>query len=284
MTPLTIRGCITIALLALSACGPPTAAPIQDPPSNSLFAAEPEQQWRLPDRLREISGLAAGADGRLFGHDDEQAVIYQIDAARGVLVKAFALGDPIERGDFEGLAITPDGEFWMTTSAGRLFRFHEGADGAHIRFDTHDLDLADVCEIEGLAYLAAERSLILACKHNQAREMSGAIQLLAWPIGGDATRPWLRLSEAGLAQAASVRRFRPSSLDIDARGNRLLLLSAFDGALAELSLDGEILSARRLNPTHVQAEGVAVLGDGGVVIADEGVQGQPLLSRYGPAS
>ena len=63
----------------------------------SLFAAAPAQQRRLPRRLREISGLAVTSDGRLFGHDDERAVIYEIDVEGGQIVKSFAIGDPPRR-------------------------------------------------------------------------------------------------------------------------------------------------------------------------------------------
>src|SRR3954462_5238642 len=76
-------------------------------------------QWKLPDTLHEISGLAALPDGRLFAHDDEHGVIYEIDPAEGELKKSFALGDPPLRGDFEGIAIA-DRDFYLMTSDGIL--------------------------------------------------------------------------------------------------------------------------------------------------------------------
>jgi uncharacterized protein YjiK len=274
---------IFAAALALCACAPantPAQAQSQAP-SGSLFAAEADRQWRLPERLREISGLALSPDGRLFAHADESAVIYELDTRQGRIVKAFALGETtVETGDFEGLAITPNGDFWMTTSQGRLYRFREAADGARVSFQRFDTGLRNVCEIEGLAYLAAEESLILACKRNEARPMRDTISLHAWRIGADQpATPWRQWPEAALATAAGVDNFRPSSLDIDAATGRLLLLSARAGALAEI--DGDtISSARTLGPQHTQAEGVAVLADGSLAIADEGGDGLALLSIY----
>jgi hypothetical protein len=58
------------------------------------------QQWRLPDKLKEISGLALSSDGRLFAVADEMAVVYEINYTDGKLVRAFALGDPPVPGDF----------------------------------------------------------------------------------------------------------------------------------------------------------------------------------------
>ncbi len=285
--PLPISALLQRVLLAtamLAACGGPAPVDAQQTGAPaSLFASAPAAQHTLPDQLGEISGLAVSPDGRLFAHDDERAVIYQIDPARGAIVKSFTLGEPAETGDFEGLAITPDGVFWMTTSRGRIYRFNEGANDANVTFERMDAGLDDICEIEGLAYAPSEQSLILACKRNKARRMRDTVSLYRWAFSG-AAEPWRELGEAEIAAAAGVEHFRPSSIDFDAASGRILLLSANDGALAELAPDGALTAARRLGPSHAQAEGVAVLPDGTLVISDEASGGRPLLSRYGRAS
>lgn len=274
---------LAVVALALAACSEPTHEAVAEAaPAGSAFTSEPKQQWQLPQSLHEISGLAASPDGRLFAHEDERATIYEIDARSGAPVKAFALGDPVETGDFEGVAIAPDGTFWLTDSQGRLFRFREGAAGAQVAFERFNTGLAQVCEVEGLAYLAAEESLILACKRNEARDMRDTLALYAWRT--DASGPatlWRRIEEAPVADAAGVRRFRPSSIEID--GERIVLLSANDGAMAEFGLDGTLLAARALGPEHAQAEGVTLLSDGTLVIADEGADGRAMLSLYARA-
>ena len=84
-----------------------------------------------------------------------------------------------------------------------------------------------------------------------------------------------------VASATGERRFRPSSLDVDTRSGRLLLLSAGDAALAELNTQGAVMSARSLEGAHQQPEGVAVLPNGALVIADEaGERGSAMLSIY----
>ncbi|UPT64668.1 MAG: SdiA-regulated domain-containing protein [Hyphomonadaceae bacterium JAD_PAG50586_4] len=157
-------------------------------------------------------------------------------------------------------------------------RFREGADGASVTSETFDTGLADTCEIEGLAYLSAQR-LILACKRNLARNMRNTIALYEWRPGQTA-QLWRTIPEADLAARAGVEHFRPSSLDIDPATGRLLLLSAFDAALVELSPEGELLSARALGSGHIQAEGIALLADGAVAVADEAGDARALLSRY----
>ena len=244
----------------------------------SLFAAAPARQLRLPRRLREISGLAVTSDGRLFGHDDERAVIYEIDVESGEIAKSFAVGDPPRSADFEGLATAPGDVFWITTSRGVLYRFEEGGDGAHVASEKFDTGIADIGEVEGLAHHPGEDALILACKEHHARAMRDTVSLYLWHFSG-AAEPWRSIPEAEIAGAAGVGRFRPSSIEIDARSGRLLVLSARKSALAELSAEGALLSARALD--HEQPEGVAVLADGAMVIVDEAEDGgRSLLSIY----
>ncbi len=273
-----VRTILAIAVL-VAACADPTLSPAQPPASSqSGFAAEPVRQWRLPEALNEISGLAVTADGRLFGHDDERAVIYQIDPAQGRLATTFAVGAP-ETGDFEGLAITPDGVFWLVTSTGALLRFREGEDGARVTFERFDSGLRDICEVEGLAYLSADESLILACKRMESRGMRDQVQLYAWRPGAPATL-WRSIPERDVTEAAGVSDFQPSSVEIEAATGAFFVLSARDGAVAWFNADGSLRSAWALGADHTQAEGLALLPDGRLVIADEGGRGGAQLSIY----
>ena len=247
----------------------------------SLFAAEPELQWRLPARLREISGLALTPDGRVMGHDDEAATLYQIDLEGGALVKRFSLGRPVVRGDFEGLAIGGDGAFYLSTSTGLLYRFGEGDDGARVAFEAFDTGLRSVGEVEGLAILPADGRVILSCKTNYSAALQGALALYSWSpqIPDQPARPWLTIPVYELAAAVGARSFHPSALEIDARSGRLILVAAAENAMVELDAEGAVLAARRLGPRHRQPEGATILADGALLIADEGkTLGQ--MTRY----
>jgi uncharacterized protein YjiK len=272
-----VRAAVSIALM-LSACADPALPAAQTGSSSSAFDAMPTRQWRLPSPLDEISGLAVSADGRLFAHGDERAVIYEIDPTQGRLASTFTVGTP-ETGDFEGLAITPDGAFWLATSRGELLTFRQGRDGERVAFERFDSGLRDVCEVEGLAYLPTDESLILACKHMKGREMDGQLKLYAWRPGSDAT-PWRSFRGSDVARAAAVSEFQPSSLEIDASTGDLFVLSARDGAVARFGADGVLRNAWPLGAQHAQAEGLTFLPDGSLVIADEGARGPALLSIY----
>jgi len=268
------RTLLATAFFALAACAPPPAS------SESLFAAESDRHWQLPEALHEISGLAVSPDGRLFGHNDEIGTIYEIDFEGGRVVKTFALGGEDITGDFEGLTITPDGDFWLTDSRGRLLRFREGAADARVDVEAFDTGVGESCEIEGIAFQASDRSLLLACKRMRGREARNDPQkIFAWTIGASDARVWGQVDTDALA-AAGVRSFQPSGLEFDRRSGRLIVISANNGAIAEFGPDGAMLAARSLGRRHRQTEGVAIMPDGTLILADEGGNGQPLISRY----
>lgn len=286
------RACVWLAAFALVACDDSANAPAPTQEASahnaeilasaSLFAAAPDRRWRLPDRLNEISGLTVTREGRLFAHGDEQAIIHEIDNDRGRLVRSFALGDPILRGDFEGIAATDEDDLYLITSTGRLYRFQQGGDGEHVRYDEFDTGLERVCEIEGLAFARATDSLIIACKTGYAPGMRNVLALYAWSVRTRqrTEQPWMTLPIGDVARAAGAPSFHPSSIDFDPRSGRLIMLAARDRALVELNADGSIAAGRRLDPSHRQAEGVAVAPDGALLIADEAAGAQAQLTRY----
>lgn len=273
------------ALALLWACGAPEvqeSAGAEAEPGSSLFAATPGGEWRLPNQLAEISGLALTREGRLFGHDDERAILYQIDLANGGVIKSFALGDPTELGDFEGIAASDDSLF-LITSTGRLYAFAEGEDGARLEFEAYDTGLGSICEAEGLAYNRAQESLIIACKTVHSRAMANYVLLYSWSLRAHTLDqdPWLSAPEADVAAAAGVTGFHPSSVEIDAASGRVIVLAGSERAMAEFGPDGALLAARSLGRSHPQAEGAAILPDGALLIADEaGPRGRARLSRY----
>jgi uncharacterized protein YjiK len=222
-------------------------------------------------------------DGRVVGHDDERGVIYEVDIATGAIVERIRLGDPLARGDFEGLAIGADQTFFLVTSAGLIHRFREASSGSPVDFDVFDTGLAGNAEIEGAAWDTIGERVIMASKMNHSSALQGALVLYAWsPQTPDqAARPWLTAPAYALAEAVGARAFHPSGLEVDARTGRLVIVAAAENAFVELDPAGRLLAARVLGAEHRQPEGVAILPDGSLVIADEGNDGAACLTCYG---
>jgi uncharacterized protein YjiK len=240
-------------------------------------------QWKLPKRLREISGLALDGRQRLFAHDDEHAVIYQLDYAAGRLVKRFSLGSPPLAGDFEGIAVARD-RFYLITSRGDLYSAPEGEDGEAVAYDLTRTDLGKRCEIEGLAFLAVSNELLVACKTARESALEDVVAVFRWSLTTNAPsrEEPIRLSLAEIGPLTGTQRFHTSGIDVSPGNGNLVLVAARERALLEATLNGELRGATTLPPihSHPQTEGIALTQQGDLILADEGGNKKGRLSVY----
>jgi uncharacterized protein YjiK len=250
--------------------------------SGYAIAKGGDTRWELPVALREISGLAATSDGRVFAHGDERASILQLDVRRQQVVKTFTMGRQGAPGDFEGLAIA-NGRFWLVTSTGILYESGEGANGASVPFRTHDTGVGSQCEVEGLTHDPIAGTLLLVCKTPRVRALRGMVGIFRWSISRRAlvSRSGLRVREDSLARTAGVSKFHPSGIERDATTGHWLIVAAQERAVVEIAPDGRVIAGAMLSRRgHRQAEGIAIASDRTLLIADEGGNGRGTLTTY----
>ena len=252
-------------------------------------------QWALPKGLREISGLTLDPAGRLFAHDDERAVIYQVDYQIGKVVKAFALGNPAVKADFEAIAWA-EGKLYLVSSDGDLLITAEGDDGAYLAYQRVATGLGARCEIEGLHYDASQRLLHFACKTLREPGRKKRTLILAWSPDTALPVPQRDIEVIWPADAEAAdsgpellgdgsgpqRRLHLSGLTWSPRAGHWLAVAHRQRALVEFTAEGALVRAFRI-PTadlHPQMEGIALTPDGMLIIADEGGKGRGRLSVY----
>ena len=263
------QGCAAALLLLLvPACSPP-----------------PTQTSRpLPASLREVSGLAVASGASVFAHDDEQAIVYEIEIATGRTIRRFSLGSPPARGDFEGIAAA-SGRIYLITSEGQLLAADIGGHGAQVPFEVHDTGAGAACEVEGLSAAPAPGHLLILCKRPRRGRPEGRILIYQWNIEspGRVERPLHDVDVRDLTAEGSGA-FAPSAIEWIPADRQLAILSARDRMLLVLDENGRVVAADRLSPArHRQAEGLAVTGSGELVIADEGRGSRPAtLTAYSP--
>ncbi|MEP7345345.1 MAG: hypothetical protein ABI877_08760, partial [Gemmatimonadaceae bacterium] len=178
------------------------------------FHRDAAQRVALPPGLREVSGLAVTADGRLFAHGDEAGVVAQLNPLTGAIQKHFALGSPAIRGDFEGIAIAGE-RFFLITSNGRLYETREGANGVGMRFTVVDTGFGKSCEIEGLAYEPSDRVLLIGCKQPLQQAPRGRMTLFRWSLdlNAAASPDRLTIDLTGVDKSTGLANTRISSLE-----------------------------------------------------------------------
>ena len=245
---------------------------------------EPARHFKLPKRLREVSGLAMLAGDRLLAHDDERGVVVEIGYPDGSIVKAFSVGDrggPLA-GDFEGIAAA-EGRLYLVTSSGRLYEFGEGADGATVLYKLYATGIGRDYELEGLAYDPKQRALLLVTKNPRKRKLEGLIAIYHWSVdtrqlAGDGH---ILLQASALARRIDKKRFQPSGIERHPVSGNYFLVAARQRAVAEITPQGQVLAVRELaSGRHPQAEGISFASDNTLIVADEGAGKRARLSFY----
>ena len=248
---------------------------------------KPARHFKLPKRLREISGLAMLAGNRLLAHDDERGVVVEIDYRDGSIVKAFALGGrrgPIAA-DFEGIAAAED-LIYLVSSSGQLYEFGEGTDGEAVLYNLYATGIGRDYEIEGLAYDPDQRVLLLVSKNPKNPGQAGLIAIYRWSVD---TKQFVEVSRilleaSALARRIDHKRFQPSGIERHPVSGNYFVVAARQRAVAEITPQGQVLAVAELAPgRHPQAEGIAFASDNTLVIADEGVEKRARLSFYSVA-
>ncbi len=245
---------------------------------------KPARHFKLPKRLREVSGLAMLAGNRLLAHDDERGVVVEIGYRDGSIVKAFALGagrDPVAD-DFEGIAAA-EGHLYLVSSSGRLYEFGEGADGATVLYNLYATGIGRDYEIEGLAYDPDQRVLLLVSKNPRNPGQAGLIAIYRWSVDTKQLVEVGRilLEASALARRIGSKRFQPSGIERHPVSGNYYVVAARQGAVAEITPQGQVLAVAELAARrHPQAEGIAFASDNTLVIADEGAGKRARLSFY----
>lgn len=288
----------TVALVAVAtlSCGSRPAQP-EGMLTRYRLDGPPTSRVSLPAELHEVSGLAVTGDGRLFAHGDERGVVFQVDPGTGQVVKRFSLrpgAQPVDlgkkssdgrvTGDFEDIAIVGD-RFFLLTSNGVLVEFREGQDGEAVPFTAHPTPLAEICEVEGLAFDPASDALLLLCKQMKDKAARHRVEIYSWSLrdGRLDAAPRLTVPFASLAPLTGAKAFNGSALVVLPGGKSLAVVAGPQQVYAEIGLDGNPITGGALDrAAQPQPEGMAFLPDGTLLVGSEGGKGDASINAYLP--
>ena len=240
----------------------------------------PVAKWIMPQELKEISGLALTADGRLLAHDDELSRIYELDPRKGVIIKSFLFGNGL-RGDFEGITTVGD-NIWVIKSNGELYTFKEGENGTKVPYTKFDTKLGKECEFEGIVYDPDSALLLLPCKNPRGKGLDDELVIYRWKVGAsDATGITRITIPVGEAVGNNKwKRFRTSDITRDPATGNYVLISSLEHGMIVMKADGEVMSSHSLPGKHHQAEGVAITRDSILIISDEATSKPAAVTLY----
>ncbi len=266
-TTMMLRVLIVLTLLGTTACGDV---------STSTVDTSPQQRLQLPAALREVSGLATLSRNELLTVTDEVATVYSINFETGAVKELFSLGEPVIKADFEGITLAGN-DVWLVTSQGVLYRAIDGVKGRpDTAFEVFSTGLKNRCEVEGLAFDTTQ--FLLVCKENFGKKDRDKLMIYAWSPGDSEAREFIAVP---FDELGPIRKLSPSGISVE--GDTIHIVAARQSALLVIDRAGHLLRTMTLRD-HAQAEGVTVLPDGSMVIADEGKIGGGVISRYRPVS
>ena len=247
------------------------------PHPSSLLASfdlkHPDTILELSDNLKEISGLATDASGRLFGHQDEEGIIYELDPTTGKVLKRWGIGKWGLEDDFEGIAIVGD-LFYLLSSEGELYEFREGDDKGVSEFKQYKTDITGKFDAEGLCYDPKTNTLLIVCKEFPGKDYNDGEEKTVFPFSMETKElirePRFVLDVRTILKKTGEKDFKPSAIELNPSSGSFFLLSSKDQAIIEVSPAGDLLAAYELDKDiHPQPEGIAFGKNGEMYIGNE---------------
>lgn len=251
--------------------------------------SSPDRRIELPAELQEISGIASAGPDRLACVQDEEGSIFILELSTSGIIARHPFG---AGGDWEDLALS-DTAAWVLRSDGMVFRVAQwNSARPSVDFFRSGIPAADaesLCLLDGRVLMAPKSNLKASGASRKDRTVwsvylppdgsmpgAGAAEIIlsvdldaatAFLAGGGTSPKTKKKSARKKVPAIS---FRTSALTADGEG-RLYLLSAYDPFLIALDKTGAILAVERLDPLiFPKAEGLAILEDGSLAVANEG--------------
>lgn len=248
-----------------------------------------DQKIKLPERLKEISGLTWWADHQLAGVQDEDGYIFIIDTIQGKVVEQQKFQ---KDGDYEG--ITKVGKkLYIARSDGNLFKVKD-FDEKDQKTKEYETPLKVSNDVEGLCYSKEHNELWLACKDRPGLDKGdhkNTRAIYRFKLDGKELKkkPKFLIDLKALTSLLNEKygtdkkrwEFRPSGLAVHPIEHQLYVLAHGGSLLVILSTEGELLDAHALSDKLFrQPEGIAFAPNGDLYISNEGVQKRANILRF----
>ena len=243
----------------------------------------PDQTWKLPHSLFEISGLSFVDDNRLACVQDEKGIIYLFSLTDGKIESEIVFGD---NGDYEGIEIV-EKDAWVLQSKGSLIRVTDYQQKGAPVVKKYPTALSGKNDTEGLAYDPVSKSLLIACKEQPftegpIREDYRSVYSFSLESGLLQPEPFLLISVDSLR---STKNFKPSGIAIHPATGHIYIMGSVGKLLLVYDRNKELLAIVKLSPQlFPKPEGICFSPDGTLYISSEGAGGSGTILKFKPES
>jgi uncharacterized protein YjiK len=232
----------------------------------------PSEQYDLPKKLKEISGLSYYKNNQLACVNDEEGKVFMYDLTKKEIVEKIPFG---KDGDYEGIEVIGN-EVFILKSNGKINSFKIGE--AFER--TIDCTDPDVIEYEGLGYDPKNKRLLLAAKE-RVKDKDDKKMIYAYDFDRKILFKNIAIPQEQITDEANGKDFRPSGIAVNPLTGQYFILASDGKKLLVLSEDGQKEALISLNPKiFKQPEGICFSPDGVLYISSEGKDGDGYILSF----
>lgn len=263
--------------------------------------AKPVEEFKLPNKLKEISGLGIDSTGKyLYAVQDEDGDLFLINTTTGEVEQE---GTFHKAGDYEGVEIA-NGRIFVVKSSGTLYEvINFKADNQELI--KHKFTFNKNSDIEGLGYDPLGNRLLISCKGKAGKgeefEFKKGIfgldlatmkldEAPIYTISVEEVKTFLELNHHILEKVDKLIKlfqpgeefiFGPSGLAVHPKTGDIYITSSVGKLVVVLQRDGKIKHMIKLKKKiHEQPEGIVFAQDGTLYISNEGKDGKGKIYKF----
>jgi uncharacterized protein YjiK len=265
---------------------------------------EPDETFKLPSILVEISGLGMSESGEfLYAVQDEKGIIFKLSKKTGEILEEVNFH---KDGDYEGIEVVGD-KVYVVKSTGTIYEVSNLGQPTQQMKKTNTF-LTAQNDVEGLGYDRKNNRLLIACKGIPATgESFEIIRYKKVIYGFDLATGVLGLEPVYTIQLEDIRNyleqntgmreyeklveffsagkenltFNPSAIAIHPLTNEVYVVSSSGKVLVILNEAGKVVHIEKLEKEiHTQPEGLVFDKDGTLYISNEGKGKKATIHRF----
>ncbi len=240
---------------------------------------QPSVVWKMPKKLKEISGIAIIKNQKIVCNNDEDGDIFIYDLKNKKVEKTILFA---KKGDYEDIAIKENIAF-VLRSEGTIFEVKNYMKNP--QSIKHKTFLTKIDDTEGLFYDASKNRLLIACKGNSSSKKGKGSRLVYEFLLEDKQlnpKPVLTLSQKEIRSKYNIKNhFAPSGIAIHPITKNIYILSSVGKMLVECTPKGKLQKVYNLNYSHFQQpEGIHFDLNGDLYISNEAKGGKANILKF----
>lgn len=240
----------------------------------------PDNSWKLPKQLVEVSGNTWVDKEHLLLIDDNYSSLYLIkigDKNAGLETTIPFQKDKNEKLDIEDVAIV-NNIVYALSSHGILYKISDW----NGKYNTEKITtfLSKKNNTEGLSYDPVTKSLLIACKEESGLEEEKKSTKAVYQFNMDSKKleqkPFLVIHEDDFEKLTKDKiKFNPSAIAVHPVTHEIYILSTQDNkCMAVYSREGKLISFQSIDKDLMpQPEGICFSPEGKLYISSEGKKG-----------